>query len=77
MNGKLLPSFVVTVALSSGLAACGGAPKPPEETPIPTNPPGPDGEPGIGDGAGPPPEMPSEPEEDDATDDETEDPMSR
>jgi len=51
MKRVLLPSFIATVALAS---ACGGG-KPNEETPISVNPPAPDGSPGIGDGAGPPP----------------------
>ena len=81
MANKLLPSFVVTVALSSAVVACGGAPTPPDgapdatpdETPIPTNPPGAVADPGLAVGAGPPPELPSEPDEDDA---EGEDPMT-
>ncbi len=50
MKRVLVPSFIATVALAS---ACGGGQ--PKDPPIATNPPGPDGSPGIGDGAGPPP----------------------
>lgn len=55
MKRTLVPSFVVVVAST----ACGGTPSDgptPPETPIATNPPAPDGSPGIGDGAGPPPD---------------------
>lgn len=64
----LASTFVITVAAAS-LTACGPAPdaQAPEsgsgdgsEEPISANPPGPDGEPGIGDGAGPPEDEPEE-----------------
>ena len=45
----LLPAVVLTIAAL--LPACGGS----SSGRIATNPPGPNGEPGIGDGAGPPP----------------------
>ncbi|MCA9621495.1 MAG: hypothetical protein KC731_20880 [Myxococcales bacterium] len=48
----LVPSFIATLALASTGLGCGG--NSPE--PIHANPPGPDGAPGIGDGAGPPPD---------------------
>lgn len=53
MKRALLPSFIATVALAS---ACGGG-QSKQEPPIATNPPAPDGSPGIGDGAGPPPDL--------------------
>ena len=72
MKRTFLPGLVVTVALASACGSTPtkdlepppGNPPPPEgvgggqaeETPIPTNPPGPGGEPGIGDGAEPPAE---------------------
>ncbi len=49
----LLPAFVLSVAL---LPACGS-----KQPTISVNPPGPNGEPGIGDGAGPPPADPADP----------------